>query len=47
MFASSATFTLFHALRFGRDVRQHLQSEARADWRQLLRYAWNAVFWLG
>ena len=25
MFASSAAFALFHAVRFARDVRQHLQ----------------------
>ena len=24
-----------------------VQSEARADWRALLRYAWNAIFWAG
>ncbi len=24
-----------------------LQTEARRDWRQMLRYCWNAVFWLG
>lgn len=24
-----------------------VRSEARADWRALLRYAWNALFWAG
>ncbi|PSC70662.1 Cobalt-zinc-cadmium resistance [Micractinium conductrix] len=46
MFASSVAFTLWHTVNFARDVRQHLQSEARRDWRQLLRFAWNAIFWL-
>ncbi|EFN50855.1 hypothetical protein CHLNCDRAFT_55522 [Chlorella variabilis] len=47
MFASSALFTLYHTVRFVRDLQQHLKGDARNDWRLMLRYLWNAVFWLG
>lgn len=47
MFASTALCTLYYTFKFVRDLRQHLKSEARSDWRQMLRYCWNAVFWLG
>ncbi|KAL4420749.1 hypothetical protein ABPG75_010405 [Micractinium tetrahymenae] len=45
MFLSSLLFTLYHTVRFVKDMRQHLQTEARRDWRQLLRFGWNAIFW--
>jgi protein-S-isoprenylcysteine O-methyltransferase Ste14 len=47
MCGTSLLFTLYHTVKFAGDLRRHLQSEARADWRALLRYAWNALFWAG
>ncbi|KAI3431003.1 hypothetical protein D9Q98_009405 [Chlorella vulgaris] len=47
MFAASALFTLYHSVRFATDLRRHMKTEARRDWRLVLRYLWNAVFWLG
>ena len=47
MFATSVAFTLGCIARLVRDVRAHLRSQARADWRAVLRFAWNSCFWLG
>lgn len=47
MCGTSLLFTLYHTVKFAGDLRRHLQSEARADWRALLRYGWNALFWAG
>ena len=47
MFCTSVLFSIFSALQFARDARRHFKSEAARDWRLVLRYSWNAVFWLG
>jgi hypothetical protein len=48
--AECAEFGHCHACGFDSRAFCHprlLQAEARRDWRMLLRYGWNAVFWLG
>lgn len=47
MFAASAGFTAFHGLRFLVDASKQMKRRAEFDFSQFLRYAWNAVFWLG
>lgn len=47
MFVASAVFSTFFGLKWWRDARRKLLVEQTSDWRALLRYAWNALFWLG
>lgn len=51
MFVASAAFSAYHGLRWlvdaGKQMGQQMKRQVEFDLSQFLRYAWNAVFWLG
>ncbi|KAL6777904.1 hypothetical protein ACKKBG_A16155 [Auxenochlorella protothecoides x Auxenochlorella symbiontica] len=47
MFVASTAFSTFFGLKWWHDARRELRREQTSDWRALLRYSWNALFWLG
>lgn len=47
MFGISCLFSIYFLAKWVVDMKKHLQEEKIRDVKSLLRYSWNAAFWLG
>jgi hypothetical protein len=47
MCLTSLAFSAYFGIQWARDARRHARRDERRDVKGLLRYGWNAIFWLG